>query len=84
MSVANLSESERELVNDLFCPNHHKQFDDYVYYIDPESFEIKGLENFEGKKITILFLKKFMQNFNLLKIIEILVVPPHGFEPRTY
>jgi predicted restriction endonuclease len=32
------------------CPNHHEQFDDYGYHIDPESFEIKRLENFEGKK----------------------------------
>ena len=35
------------------CPNHHEQFDDYGYYIDPETFEIKGLESFEGKKITL-------------------------------
>ena len=33
------------------CPNHHEQFDDYGYYIEPDSFEIKGLENFEGKKL---------------------------------
>ena len=63
MTVANLSESERELVNDLFCPNHHKQFDDYGYYIDPESFEIKGLENFEGKKITINNKHKIDKDF---------------------
>ena len=35
------------------CPNHHEQFDDYGYYIDPETFEIKELEGFEGKKITL-------------------------------
>jgi|TARA_B110000879_G_scaffold75519_1_gene105311 putative restriction endonuclease len=35
------------------CPNHHEQFDDYGYYIDPETYEIKGLKDFEGKKITI-------------------------------
>jgi putative restriction endonuclease len=35
------------------CPNHHEQFDDYGYYIDPETLEIKGLENYEEKKIII-------------------------------
>ena len=35
------------------CPNHHEQFDDYGYYIDPETYEIKGLKDFEGKKITV-------------------------------
>ena len=35
------------------CPNHHEQFDDYGYYIEPDTLEIKGLEGFEGKKITI-------------------------------
>jgi putative restriction endonuclease len=35
------------------CPNHHEQFDDYGYYIEPETLEIKGLEGYEGKKITI-------------------------------
>ena len=35
------------------CPNHHEQFDDYGYYIEPDTLEIKGLEEFEGKKITI-------------------------------
>ena len=35
------------------CPNHHEQFDDYGFYIDPNSYEIIGLDNFEGKKISI-------------------------------
>ena len=35
------------------CPNHHEQFDDYGYYIDPETLEIKGLEDYEKKKIII-------------------------------
>lgn len=35
------------------CPNHHEQFDDYGYYIEPDTLEIKGLEGFERKKITI-------------------------------
>ena len=35
------------------CPNHHEQFDDYGYYIEPNTLEIKGLEGYEGKKITI-------------------------------
>ena len=35
------------------CPNHHTQFDYYGFYIEPESFEIKGLNGFEEKKITL-------------------------------
>ncbi len=35
------------------CPNHHEQFDDYGYYLDPETLEIKGLEGYEGKKINL-------------------------------
>lgn len=35
------------------CPNHHKLFDKFGFYIEPESFEIKGLNGFEGKKITL-------------------------------
>ena len=32
------------------CPNHHEQFDDYGYYIDADTLEIKGLDGFEKKK----------------------------------
>lgn len=35
------------------CPNHHEQFDDYGFYIDPNTLEIKGLDGFEGKKLTL-------------------------------
>ena len=35
------------------CPNHHEQFDDFGFYIDSQTYEIKGLENFEGKKINL-------------------------------
>ena len=45
------------------CPNHHEQFDDYGYYIEPETFELKGLENFEGKKITINNKHKIEKDF---------------------
>ena len=45
------------------CPNHHEQFDDYGYYIDPETLYIKGLENFEGKKITINNKHKIDKDF---------------------
>ena len=34
------------------CPNHHAQFDRYAFYIDPETLEIVGLDDFEGKFIT--------------------------------
>jgi len=34
------------------CPNHHAQFDRYSFYIDPDNFEIVGLDDFEGQFIT--------------------------------
>ena len=45
------------------CPNHHEQFDDYGFYIDPNNFEIKGLENFEGKKINLNKKHEIDKNF---------------------
>ena len=33
------------------CPNHHAQFDDRVFYIDPDNLKIIGLSQYEGKKI---------------------------------
>ena len=35
------------------CPNHHDQFDALAFYIDPETFIIKGLEGYEEVKLTI-------------------------------
>jgi predicted restriction endonuclease len=35
------------------CPNHHEQFDDHGFYIDSETYEIKGSEGHGGKKITL-------------------------------
>ena len=35
------------------CPNHHSQFDAFGFYIDGDTFEIKSLKGYEGKKITI-------------------------------
>ena len=35
------------------CPNHHDQFDNFSYYIDPVNLEIVGLDDFKGKKINI-------------------------------
>jgi len=35
------------------CPNHHDQFDNYSYYIDPANLEIVGLNDLKGKKINI-------------------------------
>ncbi len=35
------------------CPNHHEQFDDHGFYIGSETSEIKGLEGYDGKKITL-------------------------------
>ena len=33
------------------CPNHHEQFDRFGYTINPDSYEIIGLNEFKGKKI---------------------------------
>ena len=35
------------------CPNHHAQFDRYSFYIDPVTYEIKGLNLYENKKLFI-------------------------------
>ena len=35
------------------CPNHHAQFDAFSFYIEPETFNIVGLENYNNTKITI-------------------------------
>jgi len=35
------------------CPNHHDQFDALAFYIDPETFDIKGLDGHEEVKLTI-------------------------------
>ena len=42
-------------VNNIIClcPNHHSQFDGYGFYVDPETLEIKGLDGYEGKKLTV-------------------------------
>ncbi len=54
------------------CPNHHEQFDDHGFYIDSETSEIKGLEGYDGKKITLnkkhniekSFLKYHLKDYN--------------------
>jgi len=35
------------------CPNHHAQFDRYSFYIEPETLEIVGLDEFKRQSITI-------------------------------
>lgn len=35
------------------CPNHHAQFDRFSFYIEPETLEIIGLDEFKGKSIKI-------------------------------
>ena len=47
--------SKRNQINNIvcLCPNHHSQFDGFGFYIEAETFEIKGLEGYEGKKLTI-------------------------------
>lgn len=45
------------------CPNHHEQFDDYGYYIDADTLEIKGLDGFEKKKIIMNKKHKIEKEF---------------------
>ena len=45
------------------CPNHHDQFDYYSFYIEPENFEIIGLNSFQNKKITINLKHKIEKFF---------------------
>ena len=47
------------------CPNHHEQFDDFGFYIDPKTYEIKGLQKYEGIKIN--FNKKHSINKEFLE-----------------
>ena len=35
------------------CPNHHDQFDKLSFYIDPNSYQIFGLNDYDGQKLTI-------------------------------
>jgi len=35
------------------CPNHHAQFDRYTFYIEPETLEIIGLDEYKGTSISI-------------------------------
>ena len=35
------------------CPNHHDQFDKYSYFIEPETLEIKGLDDYKNKRINL-------------------------------
>jgi len=35
------------------CPNHHAQFDRYTFYIEPETLEIVGLDEYKGKSILL-------------------------------
>ena len=45
------------------CPNHHDQFDYYSFYVDPESFEIIGLNDFKNKKLNISPRHKIDKDF---------------------
>jgi putative restriction endonuclease len=35
------------------CPNHHAQFDRYTFYIEPETLEIVGLDEYKGNSISL-------------------------------
>tara|TARA_B100000242_G_scaffold96188_1_gene65845 strand:- start:32 stop:907 length:876 start_codon:yes stop_codon:yes gene_type:complete len=47
------------------CPNHHAQFDRYSFYVDPNNYEIKGLDLYKSKKLNVhkkhLIDKQFLQ-----------------------
>ncbi len=45
------------------CPNHHEQFDSYSFYIDAETYVIKGLKGYEDKKITLNKNHNIEKNF---------------------
>jgi len=45
------------------CPNHHDQFDSFSFYIEPNNFEIIGLNNLNNKKITINKKHKIDKDF---------------------
>lgn len=45
------------------CPNHHAQFDAFAFYVDSINLQIKGLEGFEGKKLTLSKKHKINNDF---------------------
>ena len=45
------------------CPNHHAQFDAFSFYIDADTLEIKGLSEFEGKKLNLSRKHKINSEF---------------------
>ena len=45
------------------CPNHHDQFDAFSFYIEPETLEINGLEEFTGSKLVVKKLHKLEREF---------------------
>ena len=36
------------------CPNHHSQFDQYSFYVDPDSLEIIGLDEIRNKELDVV------------------------------
>jgi putative restriction endonuclease len=45
------------------CPNHHSQFDAFSFYIDPDTLEVRGLSDYEGKKIALSGKHKINRDF---------------------
>ena len=45
------------------CPNHHDQFDCLSYYIEPETLQIRGLSELNGRKLTVSSRHKLSKEF---------------------
>ena len=45
------------------CPNHHAQFDSFAFYINPENYEITGLDDYQGEVITTSKRHKIEKSF---------------------
>ena len=45
------------------CPNHHSQFDQYSFYIDPDSLEIIGLDELRNKELDVVNGHKLDRQF---------------------
>lgn len=45
------------------CPNHHDQLDNYSFYVEPDNFEIVGLDQYKGMKLKVLGQHKLDRSF---------------------
>lgn len=45
------------------CPNHHSQFDVFSFYIDSDNLQVKGLKEFQDRKINVSSKHKINKEF---------------------